>query len=233
MVVLLCLWWVAGVWAQPAVGTGCSSALHTVLQASFSCTASGNDRLVLIGVSLYPGTDTVTAIAYGAGTPTQVTQVTHSSSGVRLELYRLIAPETGAQTVQVDYSGYQDTSVAVVPLTGAHQTTPLSASATAQGTSTTPSVNISSAATQRVVDFSVMFFVGVFPWTPGGGQTEILDFGDDNVGQSSTATSKLGAGTTTMTETFSSTGSDWLQWATSVAPAAAPATPAVTRRRFP
>lgn len=70
-----------------------------VTSLSTSHTASGTDRIVLIGV--YHEATTVSSISYGAQTPTLIRD--HSSAD--MSLYRLVAPSTGAQTITVNFAG--------------------------------------------------------------------------------------------------------------------------------
>jgi hypothetical protein len=131
---------------------------------SHSHTASGSDRIALIGV--FQHTDhTISSISYGAQTPTLIATVG------RAHLYRQVAPNTGAQTVAVTSSASAGLILAVVSYTGVDQTTPIgthqSAENTEQTSITTPT--ISSAVGELIVDLGVLIVdTGM---TAGGGQT--------------------------------------------------------------
>lgn len=88
---------------------------------SVSHTATGSDRFVLIGISAGGGA-AINAISYGAQTPTLIATIGP------IHLYRLTAPNTGAQTVSVTLSGVADYVLGVLSFTGVHQTTPIGTS---------------------------------------------------------------------------------------------------------
>lgn len=197
--------WPMWLWAQPPVGTACSQSGQNVLTLVISsCTASGTNRFVATAVTITPQTNTVTAIAYGADTQTLVHADDHSVHDIELQMYGLVNPAAGAQTVQVDYDGFTSTVVGVLPLSDVHQTTSLGTAASAEdSTTSTSTVNVSSSATERVIDATVFFFTGDVGFTPGAGQTEHLDFTTPDIGQAFAMSSEIGSSTTTMSWTFS------------------------------
>lgn len=118
---------------------------------SVSHTAAGSDRVVLIGV--YVEGSTFTTCSYGAQTPTAVLTSADSS----LRVYRLIAPNTGAQTVTINYAGAASRSaLGVLSYTGVDQTTPINDSDLAFNEASPISVTLSSAAGELVVDFAAI-----------------------------------------------------------------------------
>lgn len=171
---------------------------------SFSHTAAGSDRHALIGV--YQHADhTISAISYGAQTPTLVATVSN-----RLRLYRLTAPNTGAQTVSVTSNTSSGLVVACITHTGVDQTTPVgtfqSNENSEQISLATPA--ITSSATGLIVDF-VLLITG--DMTPGGGQTQRLNVDGDTspptghgVGFSSFGVSEK-AGSASVTTSWSTT----------------------------
>ena len=115
----------------------------------------------------------------------------------------IVAPTTGAQSVTVNFAGTNDNaSLAVVTATSVDQTTPFGTAATATGNSTTPSVNVSAATDDLVVDNVI--YVGTGTATHGTGQTERT--ANTNVaGEFGHYTStEAGAATVTMSHTIAS-----------------------------
>lgn len=221
---LLSLWPVL-LWAQPSVGTACSGSGNNVLTQNIPCTSSGANTFVFIAVTLNPKAHLVTAINYGGVTPTLVLSIDNSVHDVELRLYRLINPATGLQTLQVDYSGFTNSIVSVLPMSNVHQTVPLGTAVSAEQTSptSTATVNVVSAATELVVDVAIFFFAGIVDIVPGAGQDEHLDVTNSDMGTSLGMSSKIGANPTTMSWTHPQTVDGSLNIAVSVKPVAASA----------
>jgi hypothetical protein len=124
---------------------------------SWSHTASGSDRAGLIAIghsSATPGT--VSTWTYG-GSSAGVTElwdfsaVTYFGNGGA----SIVAPATGAQTVQVTLSGTNDELCAgIVTLNGVHQTTPTGTANTNSGSGGTNTVSITSVSGEIVVDLT-------------------------------------------------------------------------------
>lgn len=95
---------------------------------------------------------TVSGITYNGVALTFVTSE-HPSNVIGVEIWRLLAPATGSNTIEITMSS----SVAIiegfgVSYTGVHQTTPTGTDASANGNSSAPSVTVSSAGGELVVD---------------------------------------------------------------------------------
>lgn len=116
----------------------------------------------------------------------------------------IVAPATGAQSVTVNFAGVNDNaSLAVVTATSVDQTTPFGTAATATGSSATPSVNVSAAVNDLVVDNVV--YVGTGAATAGAGQTQRTANTNVGPGEFGHATStEAGAATVTMSHTIAS-----------------------------
>lgn len=104
---------------------------QTVTPYSWSHTCSGSDRVLIVGVTVMDPTGnapTVTGVTYNGVALTQIQSNGWDDAGsfyLRSYLWRLIAPATGANTVQVTLSAAPNTSIGgAVSVTGAHQTTP-------------------------------------------------------------------------------------------------------------
>ena len=88
-------------------------------------TCSGNNRVLLVGVSILSVVGaSVSSITYGGQSLTLVRARASVSGAVRSELWRIIAPTTGANDVVVTLSDSLDNVCSAVSLTGAHQGSP-------------------------------------------------------------------------------------------------------------
>lgn len=146
-----------------------SSAVISVAGTSLSWTHTpvGTPSLAVVGVTIRKNAS-VTALTYGGTAMTFIRQDT--SGNATTELWRLINPPTGAQTVSVTISAAQNFAGGAITFTGSDTTTPISNHAGATGISTTPSVTVTSASGELVVD-AVSLRSGTIPWTVGAGQT--------------------------------------------------------------
>lgn len=186
-----------------AYGAATSSFANSTT-TSHSHTASGSDRIALIGV--YQGTDhTISSISYGAQTPTLI------ATNGRLHLYRMVAPNTGAQTVAVTSSASAGLLLGVVSYTGVDQTTPIGTHQVGNSDSTTSvsTAAISSAVGELVVDVCALIVDATM--AAGGSQTARVSLPEatHGVGYFSFGMSeKAGAASVTMTWTASFTVGD-------------------------
>ena len=176
-------------------------------------TATGSNRLVIVGVSYIHASATV-SVTYGGVAMTSVGSAVQGGDD-RMQMFRLVNPPTGAQTVTVTFS------VAViqkiggsVSMTGVNQTTPLGTFVSATGFTTTPSVTVTSGAGELVID-TLAGDTGVGTTTVNAGQTQQWNLKPANTGAGST---KAGAASVTMGWTFS-TADNWSHGAVSVKPA--------------
>lgn len=187
-------------WAAPTFNAQSSNTADSTT-VSVSHTAAGSERCALIGV--YQGIDhTVTAISYGAQTPTLI-----ATQG-RLSLYGLVAPNTGAQTVSVTSDTSGGIIIGVVSYTGCAQTSTFGTAVSATTTETTSvtATGIASATGALVVDAAVMITLSQ---AAGAGQTERISADDPGVGFWSFGMSeKAGAASVDMTWTAASTFGD-------------------------
>jgi len=117
-----------------------------------------------------------------------------------VEVYRLIAPATGANNVTATRSGPGDGRMVMIcrSFTGVHQTTPEGTVATAYLSAANPTVAVSSAVDELVVDFTTMR-----AGTPvvGAGQTQRANQVDANAINTSASSDEAGATSVTMSWT--------------------------------
>lgn len=110
---------------------------------------------MLVGVTLNNyNSETVSSITYNGAALTPVGSVA-STTNIRVEIWRLIAPTTGTHDVVITFSANlrYGAKAGVATFTGAHQTTPLGTFASANGNSAGPAtVNVTSATNELVFD---------------------------------------------------------------------------------
>ncbi|MFQ6023537.1 MAG: DUF4347 domain-containing protein, partial [Acidiferrobacterales bacterium] len=144
-----------------------------------SHTTSGTERLMLVGISFgVDQLDTVSAVTYN-GTALTLVGVQESTDNAksRVEIWSLVAPDTGTHNVDVTYSGtnHEGATIGVMTFNGVDQTTPLGTFAGAASESSNPSATVSSATGELV--FGVVAFSDSNDWdlVQGAGQTEHWD----------------------------------------------------------
>ena len=145
--------------AQGAVAVDAESDVSggNVSSLSWSHTTSGNNRLLIVSVGMARIEPlSVSGITYG-GTPLTLIGVSDNTCCTpgrpRVEMWKLVAPATGTNTVVVTLSGTNDSVIgAAVSYTGVNQTTPLGTFAAANNSDATPSVTVTSAAGELVQD---------------------------------------------------------------------------------
>lgn len=187
---------------------------------SWSHTTSGSDRVLIVGLAgTGYGHETFTSCTatYNSVSMTSATAFANSNNdGIGLQIFSLVNPASGSNTVAIDCSGIapMNMTAVAVSFTGANQSTPTGTVATLNsGSDDVPTVDVSSA-TGDVV-FAIVSGVGAVigvqgGWlsaTPGTGETEQLDFLTSYNGNSNVfgyAATKLGSATVTVQPTL-----DW------------------------
>lgn len=220
-----------GVWG--AVGGGIafdaasSAAGNNVASLSWSHTAGGSQRILIVGVAIRnSGGRTVTGVTYN-GLPLALIGAQNNGASVRVEQWYLTAPPAGAFTVQVNLSGNARVTAGSVSLTGVDQATPIDASAPASGSGGNPSVTVTTLTDRAWVVDALAHRLSPAV-TAGAGQTaqwtNVTGGGPVNGvgGASSTEGPKTPAGAVAMTWTLAP-GQDWALHAVALRPAAAAA----------
>lgn len=140
---------------------------------------------------------------------------------IRVHTWKLVAPHTGSGVTLITLSSSASMLALVEVYSGANQTTPLGAVATATGSSTTPSVTVTSTTADLVTDIALANALET--WTVGSGQTLIWDAGA--AGTFDVATSyETGAASTVMSWTINDAAT-WASLGVPIIAAAAPAGP--------
>ena len=115
-------------------------------------TSSGSQLLLIVGVMTDSGATVSVTPTYAGQDMSPVISRTHASGKPRVEIWELVAPATGSNTVAVSLSSSDKAAVSAISFTGAYQTTPTEASLCAEGTSSSASVPIASATDDLVLD---------------------------------------------------------------------------------
>src|SRR5213083_3560675 len=113
---------------------------------------SSLNRILMVGVSNNNTTRTVSGVTYGGTALTRVGFQNAPGTQNRIELWSLIAPSPGTANVVVTFSGSVDSVGGAIVFSGVDQATPLGTFASANGSNASPSVTVSSASGQVVID---------------------------------------------------------------------------------
>lgn len=195
--------------AFDALGPGSSGAgTGNVTNISWSHTCgSGSNRLLVVGIGMGGSNAGVTiSVTYGASTLTSAGQINSNNQPDGFaQLFYLIAPSSGANTITVTNTGGQqrDLTGGSLSFTGVDQTTPLANTNTNFGSGTNPTVTITSASGNMVVDAVVCGS----PLISSGQTLQWMNNLNGNTGAGNAAQSTAsGASSVTMSYT---SNSDW------------------------
>ncbi len=205
-------------------GVGCCSAV-TVDNTSSEFTdggssimvshaTSGTYRLMLVGVSLSPdANETVTGVTYN-GTALALAGTVTNSNDARVEIWSLVAPDTGTHNVVVTFSAAlnQQAIAGVMTFNGVDQSTPLSAFYSTQGDDTAAaSLDISSAEGEFVYGLIAVEYDAVTAGTGYDEQWNVSVSGTKTNGAG--GTTNCGAETVTMSWNLVAEASPYNHWA--------------------
>jgi len=140
---------------------------------AWNFTTAGTDRLLLVGISLRrDNNQTVTSVSYGAAALSFIGAIS-SDPQVRIEMWYLIAPAVGSNSLSINLSANSRFVVGAVSFNGVDQTTPLELPASlGSGQSASPSVQVTSATNNDWL-VSVLGVESNSGQTPDAGQTEL------------------------------------------------------------
>ncbi|MGH9443509.1 MAG: C25 family cysteine peptidase [Thermoanaerobaculia bacterium] len=211
---------------------GAHLANNGTLTISHTTTSAGVNRYLLVGVSMNIAPDenaTVASVTYD-GILMNLIGVQNSTNGSndrRIEMWELVNPPSGTFDVVVTKTSTGTGTVGVtagaIGFTGVDQETPSRNFNSAQGSSNTPSVIVTSVANDVVVD--TVAGRGDKTLTVGAGQTSRWNL--NSGGTSTTAdvrgggSTEPGAGTVTMSWTLSGNSQRWAIGGVSLQPARA------------
>jgi len=175
-----------------------------------SHTSSGSNRLLVVEVALDEGADSknVSSVLYGGTALTKLSREVYSGGNPAVEVWYLINPSTGENTVEVNISGGNTNKISLgaISLTNVSQLTPIDGTTTANGLSTVPSVTVTSEAGDLVMDVMASA-ASTSPTGIGAGQTERFNIEMGGSGASShngTGSTEDGASSVVMNWTLGS-----------------------------
>ena len=199
-----------------AVDAVTSARVGGVTSLTISHTCSGANRVLRTGVSWAGFAITVTGVTYAGAALSSIGSRVDADDNTGIHIWRRIAPATGANDVVITMSAScTDIVCGNISFTGADQTTPDGAFNSAIGNSTTPSVVITSATGEIVMDTLDYAEVGA---APGAGQTEQWD-SSTGAAINGAGSTEAGAASVTMSWTITSAG--WVTGGAAVKPVAA------------
>jgi hypothetical protein len=190
----------------------------TAASVSLSHTCTGSNLLLVAKIGIRSAASaSVSDVKYGGvamtktdGAAASMVKVA-STNEVRTEIWKLVAPATGANSVSVVLNASRVVTVSVSSYTGVDQTTPLGTAVSASGNSNAISVSVPSASTELVVDAAAQ--VGGGPsatLTVGASQTQRSNEKEDNAVLYLTGVGSEETGATSTAMTWSSdTIQDW------------------------
>ena len=169
-------------------------------------------RMLIVGVSYWTvsATDPTTGVTYSGQSLTKIGNAIQGTAPIS-SLWYLLNPPTGTANIVVTRTNTgEDITAGATSWSGVNQSTPLGTAVTATGTSTTPSVTVSSASGEVVVDNAAMFSGNTL--SPLDGQTQRYAILQGNA--HAYGSSEPGAASTTMSWTQSASE----RWATIAVP---------------
>lgn len=198
----------------PVVDTMQSTSAGNVASLSWTHTASGSHRLVVVGLSWGLGGATVTSATYGGVAMTEIGTRNNTTKNIRASLYMLVAPPTGAQVVVVTFSGGVGDHAfgGSVSFTGVDQTTPVGPFASSVGGGPAIATTLASGSNEVVID-AVASDSNPSGLNIGAGQTSMWTIHSSLWGAASV---KPGATSVTMSWTETGSSDDWAQCAVSI-----------------
>lgn len=212
----------------PSVGIQFDAASNSGYQAasssySWSHTCTGSDRYLVVGVAMLSLAQTVSSITYNSVNLTLLGTKSSISGAARVELWGLVAPATGSNTIAVTLSGSIASAADATSLTGVHQTSPTEGFNSAQATNVgaaDATVDVTTVADNDwAIDIVATDDTAI---TVGAGQTQRGNVtGVGGSGAMSTEGPKTPAGTVTMSWTDVGALATWAIGAIGIRPTAA------------
>lgn len=201
---------------MPAVDSVSNISSSGVGPFTLSHTCAGTNRLLRVNVMHYDSSDDVSGVTYNGVAMTAVPSGDATNGQYWLSTFYLIAPDTGTHDVIVTVTGNVfDIGITAVSYTDVHQSVPLGTAVTATGTSTAPSVTVSSASDELVDDGLIIVNSGSL--TVDTGQTQRVNTTTSNAFIKYATSTESGAASTVMSWT-NGTSQAWVIMAVPIKP---------------
>lgn len=166
---------------------------------------SGSNRMLIVGVSLLDtGTGKeVGSVTYGGTSMTQITNLT--GSGIRIQIFRLMAPAEGTANIVVDIEGISANKAALGAISyfGVDQGTPTENQTSLSSEGTSSSISVTSETDDLVMDI-VGTDKAIADTAAGPGQTRRWTAAAES-GKETSSSTESGASSVTMDWNFSTT----------------------------
>jgi len=179
-----------------------SLSYSTSASRSTSFTCSGSNRLLVVTIQTRGDSShvSVSSVTYNGVALTNQVAINETGFGVcRVEIWTLIAPATGSNTLQINWGAgsIARNSVIISSYNGVNQTTPVSDSDSTQGDADTFSLSLTLPSGGLIVDsaFSLINSPGSSQLTVQSGQTLIANVGQSTDTDTSGSSYKTSSGT--------------------------------------
>ena len=179
-------------------------------------TGNGDDRLMLVGVSLQNGDyEYVTGVTYNS-TPLALVGAEARDDDSRIEIWELVSPESGTHDVVITFNETlsNGATAGVMTFTGVDPATPHGTFTSNNGDSSAASITIPSANDELVFAVAVAEDQAG-PLTTGAGQDERWSIGADSYSTAGAGSTEAGAANVSMSWTVN-TSQDWAVGAVSL-----------------
>ena len=186
-----------------------------VATVSWTHTASGTSRLVVVAVSQTNSGSAVTAVTYGGAAMTLLGTKINTTKSIAISMFKLVAPPTGPQPVVMAFAGTVTVVAGSISFTSVDQITPTGSFVSAAGGDPppSPSVTVPSAKTDLVMD-TIVVDTNPSNITPGALQTERWNTSNNMWAAASTKPGEEASTATSWTENGSP--DDWAMGAVSI-----------------
>jgi prepilin-type N-terminal cleavage/methylation domain-containing protein len=190
-----------------------SAATPTATDSSLTIshtTGNGDDRLMLVGVSLQNGDyEYVTGVTYNSA-PLALVGAEARDDDSRIEIWKLVSPESGTHDVVITFNETlsNGATAGVMTFTGVDPATPHGTFTSNNGYSSAASITIPSANDELVFAVAVAEDQAG-PLTTGAGQDERWSIGADGYDSAGAGSTEAGAANVSMSWTVN-TSQDWV-----------------------
>lgn len=186
---LLCLY--SPAWGAPTFDAQSESTMFDAISFSWTHAVGVGcaNSIVHVAVSHYDANNaTLASVTVGGVAATQISTIAGGSGAERITTFRRVGAGTGNKTVEATFTGANSIAIGTArSYCDVDQTTPLGTAATdsSDGTVPAPTVNVTSATGELVID-STLVLSTPSTATVGAGQTQrsnLTDFADSNFRQ--------------------------------------------------
>ena len=180
--------------------SGSANSATSITLASFTATA-GASRIIVVGLAFGLGAPTGVSVTYGGRVLTLASGTTGTNGNAHVQIWYLTDPNTGPFDIVASWTGARDVVIGAAQFANVNQSTPITNGTFATGTSTAPSVTVTSATGKMT--FNTVSTLGTLS-APTKTQRWLVTTPTTMDGGGSTA-----AGAPTVTHAWTSTSAAW------------------------